>query len=83
MCIQESASKFALTSGKGLHPKHRLMNYHLFFIDNIKEDDIVLDIGFGNGALAFDLSKKPKKVFAIDISPVNIKIAKKIFCFKY
>jgi len=70
------ASKFAVYSEKGLHPKHRLMNYHQFFVDNIKEGDVVLDIGCGNGALAYDLSRKAKRVVAIDMIPANVKIAK-------
>jgi len=60
----------------GLHPKHRIMNYHQFFVDNIKEGDTILDIGCGNGALTFDLAKKAKKVVGIDISKNNIKIAR-------
>ncbi|MFX0137360.1 MAG: class I SAM-dependent methyltransferase [Candidatus Hodarchaeota archaeon] len=60
-----------------IHPKHRLMNYHQFFIDNINDNDSVLDIGCGNGALTFDLAKKAKKVTSIDINESNINTAKK------
>jgi len=60
----------------GLHPKHRLMNYHQFFLDNIDEKDTILDIGCGNGALSLDLAKKAKKVIGIDINESNIHIAK-------
>lgn len=70
------SSKFAIKAEGGLHPKHRIMNYHQFFVDNIKEGDTVLDIGCGNGALTFDLSKKAKKVVGIDISKKNIETAK-------
>jgi len=60
----------------GLHPKHRIMNYHKFFVNNIEEGDTVLDIGCGNGALTFDLAKKAKKVVGIDINEKNIEVAK-------
>lgn len=60
----------------GLHPKHRLMNYHKFFVDNVSESDSVLDIGCGNGALTYDVARKAKKVVAIDLNEENIKIAR-------
>jgi 2-polyprenyl-3-methyl-5-hydroxy-6-metoxy-1,4-benzoquinol methylase len=60
----------------GLHPKHRLMNYHAFFVDRVSPADRVLDIGCGNGALAFDLGKKAREVVAVDLSVPNIEKAK-------
>jgi 2-polyprenyl-3-methyl-5-hydroxy-6-metoxy-1,4-benzoquinol methylase len=71
------AAKFAIKLEGGLHPKHRLMSYHKFFIDNINEGDRVLDIGCGNGALTYDLSKKAKEVVGIDINRQSIETAKK------
>ena len=60
-----------------IHPKHRIMNYHQFFVDNINKEDVVLDIGCGNGALTYDLAKKAKEVIGIDIEEKNIKFANK------
>ena len=71
------ASKFAIMAEGGLHPKHRLMNYHKFFLDNVNSEDVILDIGCGNGALTYDLAQKAKKVVGIDLKEENIKIAKK------
>jgi len=68
---------FAVKAEGGLHPKHRIMNYHKFFVDNINASDIVLDIGCGNGALDFDVAQKAKKVVGIDLNKQNIEIAKK------
>lgn len=67
------ATLLAIKIEGGLHPKHRLMNYHKFFIDNINENDTILDIGCGSGALTIDLAKKAKKVTGIDINEKNIK----------
>ena len=69
-------SKLAIKAEKGLHPKHRLMAYHQFFVNNITANDSLLDIGCGNGALAYDLAQKSKKVLGIDISGKNIDKAK-------
>ncbi len=65
------ASKLAILADGELHPKHRLMNYHQFFLDHISSQDRVLDIGCGNGALAFDLAKKAAHVIAIDTNEKN------------
>lgn len=65
--------------GSGLHPKHRIMNYHKFFVDNVNENNTVLDIGCGNGALTYDVAKKAEKVVGIDLSENNISIAKNTF----
>lgn len=56
----------------GLHPKHRIMKYHDWFIKRINSSWTVLDIGCGNGALTFDISKAAKKVVGIDLEEKNI-----------
>lgn len=51
-----------------LHPKHRLMNYHQFFVDRVRPTDTVLDVGCGGGHVAFDVAQTAKEVVGIDIS---------------
>lgn len=63
----------------GLHPKHRIMNYHQFFVDKVAENDTVLDIGCGNGALTYDVAQKAKKVVGIDLNEQNITSARNKF----
>lgn len=75
--IYQIVSSLATKLENGLHPKHRLMNYHNFFIANINNNDTILDIGCGNGSLAYDLAKKAKKITAIDLNEKNIAKAKK------
>jgi len=65
-------SKLAIKAENGIHPKHRLMLYHEFFVDNVIEQESILDIGCGNGDLSYDLSKKAKSVLGIDILDKNI-----------
>lgn len=71
------SGRFAVKAEGGLHPKHRLMQYHAFFVDSINKGESVLDIGCGNGSLAFDLAQKAGRVVAIDINGSNIITAKK------
>lgn len=42
----------AMVYGGGVHPKHRLMRYHDFFVERIPAGSRVLDIGCGYGAVA-------------------------------
>ncbi|HOY08565.1 MAG TPA: class I SAM-dependent methyltransferase [Candidatus Omnitrophota bacterium] len=60
----------------GLHPKHRLINYHKWFVDHVKKEWIVLDVGCGNGALTYDLACSCHQVVAVDKNPVNIQEAR-------
>ena len=41
----------------GLHPKHRLTDYHDFFVQRISSGQTVLDIGCGCGAVAADIAR--------------------------
>ena len=59
-----------------LHPKHRIMNYHAFFVDNVNEGDTVLDIGCGNGALTHDVAEKAGQVVGIDLNEKSISLAR-------
>jgi len=63
----------------GLHPKHRLMKYHDWFKARVKPNWHVLDVGCGNGALAYDLKDVCSKVTAIDISQDNVAKARAQF----
>lgn len=70
---------FSVKAEGGVHPKHRLMDYHKFFVDNIEPKNTVLDIGCGKGELTFDIAKKAEMVVGIDLSEKNIKFAKEKF----
>lgn len=59
-------SILAVMYNGGVHPKHHLMGYHSFFLDNIKKGSKILDIGCGDGTLTHDIAKKASKVVAID-----------------
>ena len=75
----KNISRFAKIAEGGIHPKHRLMNYHQFFVDNVTPQDAVLDIGCGNGFLTYDVAKKARSVMAIDLNKDNIAFAKRNF----
>lgn len=67
----------AVRYGNGIHPKHYHTNYHTFFISRIPPGSQVLDVGCGNGFLAYEIATQiPRsKIVAIDISARAIKKA--------
>lgn len=73
--LYKRISSLSTRINNGIHPKHRIMNYHKFFLDQIEKDSKVLDIGCGIGIVAFDIAQKAKFVFAIDINAESIKTA--------
>lgn len=75
----KNISQFAKIAEGGIHPKHRLMNYHQFFVDNVDPQDAVLDIGCGNGFLTYDVAEKVRSVTAVDLNEDNIEFARKNF----
>ena len=58
----------AMVYGKGEHPKHRLTRYHDFFCERVADDDRVLDVGCGYGAVARSIANAypNSKVTGID-----------------
>lgn len=60
----------------GVHPKHRLMQYHLFFTKRLYPGEKVLDIGSGRGYLAYEMAKAGAKVTGIELSKKNVDISK-------
>ena len=65
-----------LAEPDGLHPKHRLMDYHQWFIQQVNPGWHILDVGCGNGALTDELYRHCKNVIGLDISADNIKEAR-------
>lgn len=68
-------SRLAVEMNGGIHPKHHIINYHQYFLEHTESSDLILDLGCGNGYLAFDLARKAKEVIGIDILPENIAFA--------
>ncbi len=61
----------------GINPKHRLMKYYQYFVDNIDLYSKVLDIGCGIGFVSYKVSEKARSVLGVDINGAILKIARK------
>lgn len=72
-CINNAAVQYE----NGIHVKHRLMDYHDFFVDRIQPNEKVMDLGCGYGAVANSVaSRSGAQVTGIDLNPKNIAQAK-------
>jgi 2-polyprenyl-3-methyl-5-hydroxy-6-metoxy-1,4-benzoquinol methylase len=72
-----------LNLDKGMHVKHRLTKYHDFFCNKLKKNEIVLDIGCGNGFLDYDMATRVgAKIIGIELSKQNYNIAVKRYPHK-
>jgi 2-polyprenyl-3-methyl-5-hydroxy-6-metoxy-1,4-benzoquinol methylase len=64
----------------GVHAKHRLTNYHDFFVNRIKAGERVLDVGSSSGAVAYDIAERSEaNVVGIDIDVDSIERGKDQF----
>jgi SAM-dependent methyltransferase len=76
----EGADRGAIAYDGGVHAKHRLMRYHDFFVERIRPDERVLDVGCGKGELAYDIAERAgATVVAIDASPWMLEFARARF----
>lgn len=73
--IEHLINERAMALGKGLHPKHRLMRYHDFFIERIPDGSRVLDIGCGTGAVARSIAERVTDVEVMGIDMDENQIA--------
>lgn len=48
------------------HPKHRILNYKQWFLDNIDADSVVIDIGTSTGTVPRALRSKARKIYGIE-----------------
>ncbi|MBA7489480.1 methyltransferase [subsurface metagenome] len=75
--LYELEGQTSVRYGGGIHTKHRHTNYHQFFIKNLKPGERVLDVGSGNGFLAYDVVTSVKNicVVGIELNKSNVKFA--------
>jgi len=59
----------------GVHPKHNIMKYKEWFLDQIQDGWTVLDIGCNTGMMSILLAEKASFVYGIEINESNLKTA--------
>jgi SAM-dependent methyltransferase len=76
-------NEVALQYDGGVHVKHRLMQYHDFFVSHLRPGQRVLDIGCGYGAVAFSIaSRAGALVVGLDQDRDNVAQAQRQFVHK-
>jgi SAM-dependent methyltransferase len=69
----------AVEAAGGLHPKHRLMRYHDFFVERVGAGEWVIDLGSGVGALAASIAERSRAhVTGMDWSRTNVERSRKL-----
>ena len=75
--LYEEQGRRAVAYGQGKHTKHRHTKYHDFFVKRLSKEDKVIDLGCGNGTLAYTIAAKVQcPIQAIDMSEANIRYAR-------
>jgi 2-polyprenyl-3-methyl-5-hydroxy-6-metoxy-1,4-benzoquinol methylase len=77
--VQSRIDLLAIRLDGGIHPKHRIMRYHDFFVARIRPGESVLDVGCGKGELAHDLAEHGARVTGIDVSEDALSFARSRF----
>lgn len=78
--LYQLQGRMSVAYGNGVHTKHRHIRYHDFFTDRVKNNERVLDIGCGIGAVAYAVADKSGAcVVAFDIDHSNIAKANELF----
>jgi SAM-dependent methyltransferase len=68
----------ALEAEGGLHPKHRVMRYHDFFVERVSPGERAIDLGCGVGALAASVAERSRAhVTGMDWTESNLERARK------
>ncbi len=79
--LDHTANRLAIRHGEGVHTKHRHTRYHDFFVERIRSDERVADIGCGIGALARDIAEHcGATVVAIDNNPDQLAVCREHSC---
>jgi SAM-dependent methyltransferase len=73
--VERTIAERATAYGGGEHPKHRLMRYHDFFVDNIPAGSRVLDVGCGYGAVARSIASRVPGTTVVGIDFDETRIA--------
>ena len=67
---------YAIMLNNGIHPKHRIIKYKEWFLEEIHNDWVVLDVGCNTGMMPEVMSSKAKFVYGIEMNCSMIEIAK-------
>ena len=71
------AGLYSSILNNGVHPKHKIMKHKEWFLDNIKKEWVVLDVGCNTGMMPELMSGKASFVYGIEIDNSMIEKAKK------
>ena len=72
------ASIMAIQINEGIHPKHDIMKYEIWFLNHINNESVILDVGCNTGIMALAMSDKASFVYGIEIDAAHVDIAREM-----
>ena len=72
------AGNMSIQLNNGEHPKHKIIQYKEWFLNNIGNKTVVLDIGCNTGLMPEVISEKATFVYGIEIEEKHVEIARKL-----
>jgi 2-polyprenyl-3-methyl-5-hydroxy-6-metoxy-1,4-benzoquinol methylase len=78
--LELGVSRTAMRHGGGLHPRHRLTEFHRYVVERVRDGERVLDVGCGLGAVAHSIAEaRDARVVGIDEDPRAVQLAQQRF----
>lgn len=75
--LARTLDRTAMRYEGGIHPKHRLMRYHDFFVRRLAPGERVLDVGCGYGSVAYSMAHHGgAEVTGIDVVEAHVRQAR-------
>ena len=75
--LADAIDETVLDAFGGIHPKHRLTDYHTFFVDRMAPGERAIDLGCGIGMVALSIVQRSRaSVTGVDWSDHNLAIAR-------
>lgn len=71
------AGRYASILNDGIHPKHQILKYKEWFLDNIEQDWTVIDVGCNVGMMSEVLAQKAGFVYGLEIDSEYVKKAER------
>jgi 2-polyprenyl-3-methyl-5-hydroxy-6-metoxy-1,4-benzoquinol methylase len=75
--LYDFSGVLAIIVNRGKHPKHQLLRYQEWFLENIQPDWVVIDVGTNTGSMASLMATKARHVYGIEIVPQLVEVARK------
>ena len=72
------AGIMSIQLNNNIHPKHKIMQYKEWFLSNLNDNSIVLDVGCNTGMMPEVMSQKVTFVYGVEIEQQHVEVARNL-----